>query len=918
MSLILRAVDRKNEGSDFAWTLGQVIGQDGTLLQVVDVSAVTLIVFDKQDPRTILLTKALDPTQVFFNIPQLDRRWDSDTVGYNFATYLGQSEVFSGTNIERGGHTYRIEILIQTTGENGSGFLKGAMEVYSVPTVSGVGISGTGGPGSGGPPPTGDFSISVSPQTQSLALGGSTTFTINSTAFNSFAGAIDLVATQTGGGTIAGVTFAFVPNPIIAGGSSTLTVTTNASSTPSGIYSLTITGTSGTLVHTAVCSINVTALDFVLSVVPAARSVSAPSTADFTVTVTGVNGFNTPVVLTAVSSPSDSHVTFAFTPSTVTPTGTSDFLVTIGALAPTALYNITITGTAGAISHTIQVNVAVAGAPQQEWTDFTLDTNAQVIYVSNAGSDSNNGLSPATPKLTINGVNGGRSLVRNGIGDWLLLRKGDTFNEANIPWFTNGPTLNMNQTNRQLISAYWDGGGTPPDRPTIQTGDNTGFFIQTGGGSNLAFVGLKITSGVNVTSNDAASISNITPNNNVLVEDCYISQYCKGMIYYADTTANPLPPPNGSGARCTNFKFRHNIVVDCTAPGTQDSSGLFVSNIDGLLIEKNLFDSNGWNQFNTLGTFRRHNLYVQNGCTNVICNDNIFMRSEGLDTMRSGGTIKNNVALNCAISFKIGDVGAGEHAEPAGVAIEVRGNVALGGGQIPVPGGGLTSGWGLVFDNVSSGLVDGNIIAHNYYGPAANALILKPDPDNLRSLENTTLSNNVFYDWSDLVAPSNGFLIGFQGFAGVGFTFNNVFHDNEFQDIGPIGGGNNDGQVLVQHDNAATAAPTIITGYQNHYTTNRQPANWFSVQGANHSLAEYLGLIHDPVAGHSISTAQATSFPFPTRDHLTWSVSVGGVATIDSIAAGFRAQSRQNYNTTYTADTLNTYIRAGFGVTYTP
>jgi hypothetical protein len=58
--------------------------------------------------------------------------------------------------------------------------------------------------------------------------------------------------------------------------------------------------------------------DFSVSVTPTAATVAAGSTANLTVTVTGLNGFTTPVALTCTGAPTDSTCTLS--PATVTPT----------------------------------------------------------------------------------------------------------------------------------------------------------------------------------------------------------------------------------------------------------------------------------------------------------------------------------------------------------------------------------------------------------------------------------------------------------------------------------------------------------------------------------------------------------------------------------------------------------------------
>src|SRR3974390_1081800 len=71
------------------------------------------------------------------------------------------------------------------------------------------------------------------------------------------------------------------------------------------------------------------------------------------------------------------------------------------------------------------------------WTSFTLPPGASRFYISNAGNDTWDGTAPAFvsgttgPKATYSGTNGAHTLVIVGRGDWLLYRKGDTFNNDN-------------------------------------------------------------------------------------------------------------------------------------------------------------------------------------------------------------------------------------------------------------------------------------------------------------------------------------------------------------------------------------------------------------------------------------------------------------------------------------------------------
>ncbi|HEX6884140.1 MAG TPA: proprotein convertase P-domain-containing protein [Planctomycetota bacterium] len=93
--------------------------------------------------------------------------------------------------------------------------------------------------------PTPTFTLAVTPASQTVTAGGSTSYTVATTAQNGFSGSVGLSASPA----IGGVTYSFAPNPVTAGGSSTLSVTTTAGATP-GTHTVTVTGTSGSIVRT--------------------------------------------------------------------------------------------------------------------------------------------------------------------------------------------------------------------------------------------------------------------------------------------------------------------------------------------------------------------------------------------------------------------------------------------------------------------------------------------------------------------------------------------------------------------------------------------------------------------------------------------------------------------------------------------
>lgn len=202
---------------------------------------------------------------------------------------------------------------------------------------------------------TPDFSLSVSPSSQTTLQGGTTagyTLTINGT--NGFASSVGLSVS----GLPSDATASFVPNPATT--TSTMTIAT-ASTTPVGSYPLTITGTSGSLTHTATATLVVDpAGDFTLGADPTSQSVVQGSSTSYGITVNATGGFNGSVSLSATGLPSGATALFAPNPTT----NTSTLSVATAPTTPAGTYAVTVTGTSGSLTHTVPITLVVTPTPQ--------------------------------------------------------------------------------------------------------------------------------------------------------------------------------------------------------------------------------------------------------------------------------------------------------------------------------------------------------------------------------------------------------------------------------------------------------------------------------------------------------------------------------------------------------------------------
>jgi subtilase family serine protease len=236
-----------------------------------------------------------------------------------------------------------------TSGSNGScggSYLCTATTGFDGPTglgtPNGVGAFTVGGA------PAPDFTIGVSPSTQSVTKGTKATYTVSIGAVNGFSGPVTLSAT--------GAPATFSPNSIATSGTSTMTVDTS-SLTAGASYPLTITGTSGSTNHSVSATLTVQAAatgDFTISVTPSSATIGRSSTTTYTVTITPQGGFTGSVSLSATDNSSGLSETFSPNPTS----STSTMTVRATGLKRNRTFAVTITGTSGALSHSTTLQLS--------------------------------------------------------------------------------------------------------------------------------------------------------------------------------------------------------------------------------------------------------------------------------------------------------------------------------------------------------------------------------------------------------------------------------------------------------------------------------------------------------------------------------------------------------------------------------
>lgn len=261
-----------------------------------------------------------------------------------------------------------------------------------------------------------DFRITVTPSFFTLNEHSNATATISLLSSLGFHGTVSLSANVQYGN---GLTVSVNPSSVMLApnGTATSKLTLSTSTVNPGFYGIQVTGTSGSLSRTFFVSVDVIGPDFRIFANPSSLNMKAGTTAQSTITLSSILGFNGTVTLSAssyvvaASLNKNSVYVNSTTPATATLT------VSVPGNTPTGYYNAYVSATAGNLTHSAYINVNV------EAPSFSISVNPFFVTL-NEGSSVN-----ATITLTsIIGFQGPVSLSAS-------------FSSFNGPTFTINPSI---------------------------------------------------------------------------------------------------------------------------------------------------------------------------------------------------------------------------------------------------------------------------------------------------------------------------------------------------------------------------------------------------------------------------------------------------------------------------------------------
>lgn len=281
-----------------------------------------------------------------------------------------------------------------------------------------------------------DFTLSSSPAALAINQGSTATATVTVASLNGFDMATGLTTTVSLGGN--GWILARLANNILTPSSGAKTDTTLSvtalQGTPIGAYDVTVSSSGGTKSHSITVSVTVAAADFTITPQPSSITVGQNSYNTTTLILASQGGFSGNVSLSVTAPLASMGVAGGPSPVYLAIGGaaTSTLAVQASPLTPMGAYSITITGTAGALTHTTSIQVIVTNssivstgreALNLDSYAFSSNTNA-TIYIRNTGT--------ATVTMT---------------SYYVKDASGDTY--ENLAW--NGPAIAVNQVGATII-----------------------------------------------------------------------------------------------------------------------------------------------------------------------------------------------------------------------------------------------------------------------------------------------------------------------------------------------------------------------------------------------------------------------------------------------------------------------------------
>jgi hypothetical protein len=504
------------------------------------------------------------------------------------------------------------------------------------------------------------------------------------------------------------------------------------------------------------------------------------------------------------------------------------------------------------------MGVSVSNAQEineEGWTVLEPSADTRFVFVSSStGNDSNSGYSPSK---AVESFSRAKELIRDNSADWMLLKRGDVWDEGIGGWTKSGRSAQE----RIVVASY----GQSDERPRIEisSGSVIAGNMNTEVG-NVAIMGLHM-KGVRPEETTPTGIRWLATGENLLVEDCFIEGFKDNITCQA------------VGGEFKNFALRRSVVVDAWSTSSH-SQGLFVKDSNGVVIEENFFDHNGWNEgiSDANATMFNHNLYLQKGVMGIEFHGNITARSSGAGIqMRSGGNASENVIYANPLGIRFGYRTIDWPSESAsGSLID---NVVLGGPLAVTDGAGI----GIWVERADDTLVKGNVVAQYHEGSLARAYTLGGHAGDIDYI------GNVAYEWVSSSGLGMGIKSSVSGEGTIRFLGNHWYMPGT------------DRVFSIADTNGMEFGDNGVYGFDS-------DDDVFHIEGSVINHDEWVEL--DNVEGDDLEDMQ---FPDAGRNLEGYARHLGYDDT-EAFFSAARDQSRTNWDARLTGRAASEWIRAGY------
>jgi hypothetical protein len=419
-----------------------------------------------------------------------------------------------------------------------------------------------------------------------------------------------------------------------------------------------------------------------------------------------------------------------------------------------------------------------------------------------------------------------------------------------------------------VISSYGAGA-----HPLISSGGSDGFDVA--GAAPYSHIALI---GIDFQGPGATGIWLDCPGTDYLIENCVVQGY-------GDNIDVMTAAPNTGQAQMSNVTIRRSVIKYSNGQGK--SQGMYAYGVVNLKLDGNVFYHNGWSDDGTTVplSIRSHDAYTD-ATTNLVATNNIFAdaSSFGLTVSadNTGDTtnpdIENNLFAGDTNSLTFG--AGGPNAISGGI---VRGNVFT---QIGRSIGGSPQAYGIDLGSSSNMLIEGNLFFNNPEGGTTFLVHL----GDRNGYSNITIRNNVANNWN------GGFIwIAGANYQNVSIT-GNIIQDSAYGTQGIVTIAAPDPQVVFSNNTYYTTAPTN---------------KWFTSDGGTtfETLAQWAA-----ATGETGATAGPAQFVNPNATVGSYAASIGVGTTMEDFLRATLAQSKTNWQTQLTAQSILSYLKAGFSL----